>query len=121
MKKSLMLIMTAFLFTACAHHRDVRPGVNGVHRVVLQCDDRQQGAREAISEANHFCEQNGRHAAFLKERQKYSGSMDENSYRTAKGITRGARTAGVMGARNRSSSNLGLITVSGGMLSVKMD
>ena len=69
MKSCFFLIMGSFLLASCAHHRDVRPGADGVHKVVIATDDKEQGSRDAISQTNHFCEESGRHAAFVNENQ----------------------------------------------------
>ena len=117
MKKALF-VFGILLLSACAHHRDVRPGADGIHRVVVQTDDKEQGSRNAISQANHFCEQSKRHAAFIEENQKYTGSMDESTYKTSKALSKAASAAGgtvyVMGGKKE--SNLGGIVGAGGAI-----
>ncbi len=82
------------LMTACAHHKDVRPGTDGVHRVLVTAEDGEQGARNAISQANHFCAEQKKSAAFLEEKQAYNGSMKEEDYKTAKTVAKVAQAAG---------------------------
>lgn len=94
MKKILSTILLALFFTACAHHRDVRPGDDGIHNVIVQSEDTEEGSRDAIKQANHFCEQRGQYATFIKEEKKYSGDMDEQSYKNAKKATKVAQTVG---------------------------
>ena len=93
----------------CAHHDDVRPSVNGVHRVVVTSEEKAEGARDAIDQAKHYCKQNGRNAAFVKEKQKYTGDMKEKTYKNAKRATKVAQSVGgaawVFGGRKE--SNLG--------------
>lgn len=117
MKSWHVLLVLGFLFTACAHHRDVRLGADGVHRVVIKSEDGDEGSRDAIEQANHFCEQRGQQAAFVKEEKKYTGNMDEQSYKNAKAATKVAKTVGgaawVLGGKNE--SNLGGIVGLGGM------
>ncbi|NCN40778.1 hypothetical protein GW916_05955 [bacterium] len=122
MKRIIKISITIALYnllTACAHHRDVRAGADGVHRVVIQTDDTETASRDAISQANHFCEQRGKSAAFVKEEQKYTGDMDEQSYRNAKRAAKVAKTVGgvvhVHGAEKESSLGglLGLGGVAG--------
>lgn len=37
--KRIFLIASILSLASCAHHRDVRPGANGVHRVVIPTED----------------------------------------------------------------------------------
>jgi len=118
MKKISALICISFLFSSCAHHNDVRPGTEGVHRVVIQTDDQEAGSREAISQANHFCEQRKLSAAFLNEENKYTGSMKESDYKTAKTVSKVASAAGgaIYALGGRRESNAGGIVGLGGAI-----
>lgn len=112
----LSFIMGLFFVISCAHHRDVRPGVEGVHRVVIQTDDQEEGNREAISQANHYCEEKGKSAAFMTEDKKYTGSMKESDYKTAKTASKIAGMAGsaayVFGGKNESAAG-GIVGMGG--------
>ena len=116
MKSFYTLIVAGILFSACAHHNDVRPGVEGVHRVVIQTDDQDGGTRSAIRQANNYCKKSGKSAAFIDEQKKYTGDMDEKKYKDAKKIAKVAEVAGgaafVMGGRRE--SNLGGVVGLGG-------
>ena len=92
----LLCASVAAIFTAvgCAHHRDVRAGADGIHRVVIATDDADQGSREAIKQATHFCEQRKLSPAFVNEESKYKGDMDESSYKNAKKATTVAKVLG---------------------------
>lgn len=109
MQKIVWISILSAFFISCAHHRDVRPGVEGVHRVVVKSEDKDEGTRSAISQANHFCEQRKMSAAFVDENQQYTGDMDEKDYQTGKKISKVAKVVGgttwAMGGR--SESNLG--------------
>lgn len=94
MKTIVLAFVSVLLLSSCAHHRDVRPGDDGVHRVVVQATDTEEGAREAVSQANHFCEKRKQYAVFLKEEQKYTGDMDEQTYKNARRATKVAQVAG---------------------------
>ncbi|HEX4924938.1 MAG TPA: hypothetical protein VFV50_12670 [Bdellovibrionales bacterium] len=95
MKQNPLLITgIAMLAGACAHHKDVRAGADGVHRVVVQTEDTEAGARNAIRQANHFCEERGLTAAFVEEDKKYTGDMDEKDYKTAKRVSKAAQAVG---------------------------
>lgn len=95
-----VLLLTLF---SCGHHRDVRPGVNGVHRVVVASDDKTQGSQEALRQARHYCKETDRDAAIVKEEAKYSGSMNENTYNTMKMLSRGTQHVNT-GTKSRPSS-----------------
>ncbi|ODS51122.1 MAG: hypothetical protein ABS42_00020 [Bdellovibrio sp. SCN 50-8] len=92
----ITFVLSMLFLSACAHHRDVRAGANGVHRVVVKDEDGHSGAQGAISQANDFCEKKrgGRSAAFLKEKKQYDGDMDEKSYKNAKRASKVAQTVG---------------------------
>lgn len=71
MNAKLVLLSFATLafssaLSACATHHDVRPGVDGIHRVVIQTDDTEAGAREAIRQSNNFCKEQNKDAALGK-------------------------------------------------------
>lgn len=94
---------------ACAHHRDVRPGTEGVHKVLVQSEDESSGQRDAISQANHFCKEKfEKIAAFEKEGTKYTGTMDEGNYKAAKTaskvLTQGGNSAWVFGGKNEKNA-----------------
>lgn len=120
MKKMTILSFVSvavLLFTAgCAHHRDVRAGAEGVHRVVVKTDNEADGTRNAINQANHFCEQRGLSAAFVNEEKKYEGAMDQKDYEKAKAASRVAKTVGgaayVFGGKRESGAG-GLVTLGG--------
>lgn len=106
----------ALLTAACAHHPDVRAGADGVHRVVIATDDNETGSREAIRQANSFCKERGRAAAFINENSKYQGDMDEKNYKTAKKASTAAKILGgttyALGGQKESSVG-GLVGLGG--------
>ena len=101
-----MILLFAFMFTlvSCAHHRDVRPGADGVNRVVIAVDEDMHGSREALSQASHYCESLGKRAAIVSEDKKYSGDMKEEDYKKAKTATKVIGAIGgvtsIFGGRN---------------------
>jgi hypothetical protein len=66
-------------FAACAHHRDVRPGADGIHRVVVRASERESAERSAISQAEDFCDERHLAPAFVNEQTQYTGKMDEGT------------------------------------------
>lgn len=109
MNKKIIATYFALLVSAvaCAHHKNVRPGVEGVHRVVIQTDDVDAATEDCIEQANHYCKQKKMEAAFINEDKKYTGDMDEKDYKNAKRVTTVAKTVGgavwVFGGKNEST------------------
>ena len=116
--KILGLAFVAFFFVGCAHHRDVRPGANGVHKVTLQHEDTEDGARDAISQANHYCEQSGKHAAFIDESKKFTGDGSEADYKKGKTIAKVGQAVGsaawIFGGKNESTAG-GIVGLGSGI------
>lgn len=92
-----ILILISFFFVACAHHRDVRPGANGINRVVIPTNDKDSGTRDAISQANDYCESINKSAAFVDEKSSYTGDISEESYKNGKKISKAAKVLGGAG------------------------
>ena len=84
MKTILLSILFLGVLASCAHHRDVRPGSGGLHSVAVMSETKEKGARNAISQANHFCKERGKYATIEKEEATYVGSMSEEDYNKAK-------------------------------------
>lgn len=112
---STMVVM-AMAGVSCAHHRDVRPGVDGIHRVVVRTDDKEEGSRSAISQANAFCDKNKKSAAFIEENQQYTGDMDEKDYQAGKKMSKVAKVIGgttwALGGKKESSAG-GIVGLGG--------
>lgn len=116
MKKLGLIFLGLTFLGACAHHRDVRPGVDGIHIVKVTTDDKEAGSRDAISQANNYCEESKKQAAFINEDQKYTGDMDEDTYKTGKRISKAAEMVGgtvwTMGGKRESNAG-GVIGLGG--------
>ena len=116
MKKAFVLSLAVLGLASCAHHQDVRPGANGVHRVLIHTDDSEVGSQEAIRQANNYCEEKKKSAAFLDENKKYVGDMDEKTYNQGKRISKVAQGIGgaawVFGGKNESKAG-GLVGMGG--------
>jgi len=74
----LIISVISISVISCAHHKDVRPGVEGVHSVRVQSDMPKEGVREAIEQSQYFCEKRNMEAAFIDEDQKYIGIWMKN-------------------------------------------
>lgn len=96
---SLLSVFAALFLSSCAHHRDVRAGAEGVHRVVIQTDDTEEAARDAIQQAEHYCSERagGKSAVFIEEDKKYTGDMKEDDYKKAKTVAKVAKGVGAAG------------------------
>lgn len=106
LNKTILLVGLSSIIASCAHHNDVRPGAEGIHRVVIQTDNQDEGERGAIKQANHYCKELGKSAAFVDEQKKYTGDMDEKKYKDAKKMSNAAKVAGgaayVLGGKRES-------------------
>jgi len=88
MYKLLLLGSTLFLLSSCGHHRDVRPGTEEVHSVIIEARSVPQASKQALAQANHFCKHIGKHyAAVLKEDSKYVGDLAEEDYKIGKKVS----------------------------------
>lgn len=112
-----MTLIALFFTFGCAHHRDVRPGIDGIHRVAIPTPDKDQGSRQAIDQANDYCETFHKSAAFIDEKTSYKGDIAEDSYNSGKKMTKVAKVVGsaayVFGGQNE--HNLGGIVGLGGV------
>jgi len=115
--RTQLLIPCLVTLAACAHHRDVHPSDDGVHEAVIKTEDKSEGFRQAINQANHYCEQFGEKAYQVSESNEYVGSLDETTYNQGKTIARVAKAAGtvgyVFGGKNESA--IGGTAVLGGI------
>lgn len=111
-----LLFGMLLISSSCANFDDVRAGANGMHRVVVTSEEKEMGQRDAIDQANDFCDQYQKRAAFTSERTSYTGDVDEATYKRTKMVSRAAKTAGgttyVMGGRKESKAG-GIATVAG--------
>jgi hypothetical protein len=117
MKVQLVSLFVGFMAVACAHHPDVRPGDDGVHKVVITGDDQDEIAREALSQANSYCSHvHEKSPAVVSEESKYIGDMDEQTYKNSKRATSAAKVLGgagvVLGGRNERNAG-GVVGVGG--------
>ncbi len=97
MKKAIIklaAIAVVIVLASCAHHKDVRPGADGIHRVIIQTTGDESEKRGAIDQANHFCKERNQYAAVITEEQKYTGQMDEKSYQNTKVAAKVLKTVG---------------------------
>jgi hypothetical protein len=116
MLKKISLIGSLLFLAACAHYEDVRPGADGIHRVVVTAEDKESGSREAISQATYFCKEKKLMPAFIDEQNKYTGNVDEQTYNTGKTISKAAEMAGgaVWAMGGQKESNAGGVVGLGG-------
>lgn len=103
MKHVLLSPWLAFAFillaAGCAHHRDVRPGADGINKVVARGTEKEAAERDAVNQAEHYCsEVRQQHAAFVTENSKYTGTMDEETRSTVKKASTAAMVLGGAGS-----------------------
>ncbi len=90
--KPALFLFTLFFLSACGHHRDVRPGNKGINTVSVLAEDETSGMRDALNQANHFCDESEKKAIVLEESSKYTGDMDESTYKNMKKASKVGKT-----------------------------
>lgn len=125
MKKQAIIILnilTIFTLTSCAGYKDVRPGLNNLHKVSVKAESKEQGAQNALRQAKRYCKKKEKSGyAIVSEEQKYIGEMDETTYKTAKKMSKAAEIVGAgifSTSDNSSGQNAGEIV---GMSGVATD
>lgn len=122
MKLIYVLSVLSIILVSCAHqphHNDVRPGVDGVHTVILNMEDKENSdySQDAISQATFFCKQNGKMVGIISEEKKFVGQgVDEETYNTTKMGTKVAKVIGgtVWGMGGEKESDIGGVVGLGG-------
>lgn len=113
--KVLGFLSFIFLFS-CAHHKDVRPKADGKHTVEIIGEDKSKLGRDAMEQADHYCEEQNRRAAIVSEKISFIGQGSEEDYVKAKNITKAVKAVGgsayVFGGKKE--KNAGGIGVLGG-------
>ena len=108
MNKILGISFITLLLSACAHHRDVRPADDGIHNVSFKTERKGDGSRNAMGQAEHFCKQQNKYAVMVDENSKYIGGMKEDSYNTAKTVSKAGEAIGgaayVFGGKRESNA-----------------
>lgn len=117
MKNTLMTIILSFIFVSCAHHKDVRPGVDGINRVVVHSTG-DEGQRNALSQAEDFCKELGKRPGIIEEKTSYTGKVDEETYNNGKAVSSVLKTVGgmttVFGGKNeRNAGGVGVLVGAG--------
>lgn len=102
--KVLVLLLSSFALAHCAHHRDVRPGPNGINSVIIPAERSDGAYREARSQSEHYCEQFKKKPIVLKEGSQYKGPHDEKTYNKGKSAAKAAKVVGTMAAFGGSST-----------------
>ncbi|BBN83674.1 hypothetical protein PA25_36590 [Pseudoalteromonas sp. A25] len=86
MKNLIIAFTTTLLLAACAHHEDVRPG-DSQHYVVVKSVDRNKGIKEALGQAEHFCEKSSNKLVVLNEKVEYRSEQAEKDYLDSRSTT----------------------------------
>ena len=106
--QALALLALTFVVSSCAHHRDVRPGAGGVHKVTVRKPEKAEAEQDAISQAEHYCGTMDKHFVIVSESTKYTGSMDEATRDTLRKASKAAQVVGTgatMARQNRQFQN----------------
>lgn len=94
------LIFAALLVQGCSTASvRVMPGEGGTHKVVVRDIEKADAEEAAANAAKDYCKDQGKHAVFVSENTKYTGSMDETTRNT---VRNASKAASVIGFQNRS-------------------
>ena len=108
----LTMLFSLVILASCASHTHVRPGANGIHRVVIRGVEKQQVEQAAIREAGSFCGTKNMSPAFVDEKTAYTGSMDESTHKMIGKVTKAASVGGgmmgVMGGQKEKNVGQGI-------------
>jgi hypothetical protein len=109
------------LTLSCAHHPDVRPSADGIHKVLIRSETKEAGEKEALDQANDYCSDKKKEAMIVSESSQYTGSMKEEDYKTMKTAGKAAEllggTAYVFGGKKE--SNAGGVVGLGGAIATQ--
>lgn len=96
MRNKLLCLFFILIIFGCAHHKDVRPGADGVNKVLIVDDqDQEEQGSNAMSQANHYCKELKMHPVVVSEERTYVGkNVDEATYNKGKMATRAAKSVG---------------------------
>ncbi len=67
-------LITSFFSCATNHRLDVRPGIDGLHRVTVRTNDVTEGNREAVQQADIYCNEINKSAFFYNDESKMKGA-----------------------------------------------
>ena len=87
------IICILLLCAGCAHYPNVRPGVSE-HKITISHKSEGQAFQEAMNQARSYCEhaQNNKTPAIINEDKKYTGTMDEKTYKNSQMVKGAAST-----------------------------
>lgn len=82
---SILLVLLLGLTYSCAHHNDVEPKSDGVHSVTITDEDPKNQRRQAIKQANYYCQQKSKAAIFSEqETETLTSHQDAGSHMVKK-------------------------------------
>lgn len=96
MKTNFYVFALILTLASCASSEHVRPGADGIHRVLIRGTDKTEVEQQAISEAKCFCDDRKLSPAFVNEDTKYTGSIDESTHKTIQKVSKAASVGGGM-------------------------
>lgn len=90
----LSTLSAMLLLTACAHHHNVRPSIDGNHYVQLEGESRTEVAKQAFNQAKSYCKQSKQTPYVVSEKVEYVSSIDEQEYLTKRNLASAVEAAG---------------------------
>ena len=117
MVRILAIFTFSILLTSCAHYPDVRPSDKGLHKVSFLTDYKDQGFKEGFGQAKDFCDDvYEKRAIHVKDKSKYVGTMDEETYNKSKTASKVVSAIGGAGTilGGKKERKAGAVTAVGG-------
>ncbi|MBK9321947.1 MAG: hypothetical protein IPM97_03135 [Bdellovibrionaceae bacterium] len=95
--KILTFCLLVLVLVSCAHHRDVRPSSTGEHVVKFNTESKEEGYRNAMSQAEDYCKELQKRPVIVNEKSDYTGTMKEETYNNSKKAAKVAEAIGSAG------------------------
>ena len=70
----VVLLFISLSSCVTSNRQDVRPGIDGLHRVIIRVDDITEGSREAVKQADAYCMEINKQAFFFNDEGKGKGA-----------------------------------------------
>lgn len=96
MKHMISVLFLTGVLTGCAHHNDVRPSATNIHYISVNAQQKKDGAREAIKQAEHYCKSVDKRMYVINEEVIYEGEMPEEQYLSHLGTAEIVSSAGTL-------------------------
>jgi hypothetical protein len=78
--KQIQILTIFLILNACAHHENVRPFADGIHKISIESTSQQNASQAALKQAEEFCRDTKQVSRIVEENFRYNGELDEKEY-----------------------------------------